>query len=441
MLAKHSAAAAAAVGGTIRCTRRIRDPLDYLIMQPTDADQVTTSIRTKDAAMVTWYVPLHNLQHCLHKRYEAEQFGELTLPKGVAPPKPKALTPTQDEMAAVAAAKAGPRVGTKHIMTAADLHGRGGEAVTPPEDLSGSARPSEEDPLHNTLNNYTNERGETVVPLGLVTLIVGNNTPVKQGWVERLIDPAPHPTLSMRVMVMDRIHWQRTSWVVGSLCKSLCWGRLPQRVFSIQLDYQSTVKISSGDGDDGGGGAAVRSGQPVYDAEKQVYTSPYEVSVPNLGFKLTLQDTGRSLLDPRTPVTAGFLDNESALHRLALSREVNMLGLGGSVYRQTLWSSPSLPNIANVVQCQFGGLFERYFGCSPVGDPIAAWVLNEVPKTLIYQMEGEVEDENDPNSATTYGDRSLTERVQKKAMNRYNTFRDDIRRKTYSENRGDEQPR
>lgn len=432
--------------GVIRCTRRIRDPLNYLIMQPTDHDQVTTSISTTDAAMVTFYVPLHNLQHCLHKRYEAEQFGELILPRGAALPIPKALTPTQEELRETAAAKSGPTVNPKFVMSADDLKAGGGPFGNNSNSIN--AR-TPEDPLFNSLNNYINEKGENVVPLGLVTLIAGNNTPAHQTRLERWIDPAPHPTISMRVMVMDRIHWQRTTWVAGSICKSLCWGRLPQRIFSINLDFANGVLINGS----GGGGennesnnsnVGGKDGKPalIFDEKQQKYVTPYTVEVPGLGFKLTMEDTGRTLFDPRTRITDGFLDNESALHRLALTREVNMLGLGGSVYRQTLWSSPALPNVGRVVDCQFGSLFERYFGCSPVGvDPVASWIVKDVPTTLIYQMEGEVEDENDPNSATTYGDRSLTERVQKKAMNRYNGFRDDIRGKAYSEQRGDEMPR
>ncbi|KAG5505474.1 hypothetical protein GH5_03502 [Leishmania sp. Ghana 2012 LV757] len=443
--------AAAANKALVRCTRRIRDPLNYLAMQPTDPDQVTTSIRTVDAAMVTWFVPLHNLQYCLHKRYEAEQFGEMILPKGMPVPAARPLTPTEDSVKA-AAARRGPSVVPQFMrMTAprssgaatADAEAAGASPASSSSRLSSSPSPSTSG---SQLNNYVNQDGDTVVPLGLVTMIAGNNIPGKQSWLERLVDPAPHPTLSMRVMVVDRIHWQRTSWLAGSICRSLCWGRLPQRIFSINLDYKNPIYISGGNAT-----AAAKAGTPplgkhahqplVFDTATQRYTSPFEISIPGLNFRLTIEDTGKTLFDPSSRVVDGFLDNESALHRLALSREVNMLGLGGSVYRQTLWSSPSLPNIGRIVECEFGSLFERYFGCSPVGDPVATWLVDAVDKTLIYQMEGEVEDENDPNSATTYGDRSLTERVQKKAMNRYNGFRDDIREKTYSELAGDEVPR
>ncbi|KPA85760.1 hypothetical protein ABB37_00116 [Leptomonas pyrrhocoris] len=442
---------ATAIKTVVRCTRRIRDPLNYLVMQPTDADQVTTSIRTVDAAMVTWYVPLHNLQYTLHKRYEAEQFGEMILPKGVAPPAAKPLIPTED-VVKTAAGRRGPSIVPNFMRMTASRPSGAEETATDTATVTTSSSPPTLSTGGNQLNNYLNEDGDTVVPLGLVTMIVGNNIPAKQSWLEKMVDPAPHPTLSMRVMVLDRIHWQRTSWLAGSICSSLCWGRLPQRIFSINLDFKNPVIISGGDDTTG---VSTSSSDPrkatttagsgrqplVFDAAAQRYTSPYQVDIPGLGFKLKLEDTGKTLFDASSRVVDGFLDNESALHRLALSREVNMLGLGGSVYRQALWSSPSLPNAGRVVECEFGSLFERYFGCSPVGNPVATWLVDSVDKTLIYQMEGEVEDENEPNSATTYGDRSLTERVQKKAMNRYNGFRDDIRRKTYSELSGGDVPR
>ncbi|ESL10300.1 hypothetical protein TRSC58_01970 [Trypanosoma rangeli SC58] len=363
-------AAAATAAAVARCTRRARAPLDHLIMSPSDPDQVVTAIRTTDAAIVTWYMPLGNLQRVLHRRYEAEQFGELPFSSTTAA---SSLTARQ----------------------------------SPSEDAKDAPSADE------------------TAPLGFVTLMAGRNYPLKQTWLERCFDPAPHPTLSLRVAVVDRIHWQRTVWMANSICRSICWGRLPQKIFSINLDWQNDVAIDA-----------------TFDTAADCYTTPYELRVPGLGFHLTLQDTGKTLFDPTSRIVDGFLDNESALHRLALAREVNMHGLGGSVYRQMLWSTPSLPNTAEVLRFDPGTLFKRCFGVDPpVAKPVAAWLLQEVEKTLLYKMEGEVEDENDPNSATTYGDRSLTERVQKKAMNRYNGFRDEVRGKVYSDIDGKELPR
>ncbi|KAG8348986.1 hypothetical protein TRVL_00203 [Trypanosoma vivax] len=384
--------------GLIRCTHRIRMPLDHLIMRPSDLDQKLTSIRTKDVAIVTWYMPLANLQQVLHRRYEAEQFGELSLS-------------VEDDLKS--------QFGLPECKKGGPLSSLGTEGVT----KSVNNPPAEE------LNGGTTN--ENPVPLGFVTLVAGRNYPKKQSWLERHLDSAPHPILSLRVAVVDRVHWQRTAWMVQSICPSICWGRIPQKIYSINLDWKNSVRIDA-----------------EFDEAVGMYSAPFCLSVPGLNFHLALQDTGRTLLDPETPVVDGFCDNESALHRLSLPREVNMRGLGGSVYRQTLWCTPSLPNIAKVQQFQPGDLFRNCFGADPsttseieFARPVAAWLVREVEETLVYTMEGEVEDENEPNSATTYGDRSLTERVQKKAMNRYNDFRHEVRTRVYSDLNGTERPR
>lgn len=535
----------------LRCTRRIRDPLNYLIMQPTDLDQVTTAIATDHTALLTFYLPLHSAQYVLHRRYEAEQYGELVLPAGVPAPKPKPLTLTQDEAVAMDAERKRKRAAATKSPTAAFFFGNFNKDAAARSGGAGGGEEGEEaGAAPNSLNNTTDaSTGETTVPLALVTLLVGENSPYdktkKESLFERLFDPSPHPSLSLRVQVMDRIHWQRTCWNVTTVCRSICWGRLPQRIYSIDLDYKNAVRITGGPpglgllveelmeynyarargewkggafdydrrnaqardlfrstkerlplrfhgSEDVNGGSGGSGG-----GGKDRYTSLYCVEVEGLDFFIVLRDTGNTLFEePRAAgsekggegaedrdgfvlnenkIIEGFLDNESALHRLSLGREVNMLGLGGSVYRQTLWSAPSLPNTADFCFYSFGSLFTRHFGCNPVlgssgthvhystteessggaekpsadytesatvpPQPVASWLVRAVEKTYVYRMEGEVEDENDPNSATTYGDRSLTERVQKKAMNRYNSFKDDVRHRTYAEMSGEETPR
>lgn len=366
---------AGAILPTTKCIRRIRCPIDHLIMNPLDTDHVNTRIHTKDVAILTWLFPVANLQSIIHKRYEAEAFHELLTidgEGGIEPPVAVQTSPT---------ATAPVSVPTTPLM---------------PGDK-----------------------------LGFATLVIGKNIPNYQSRLEKWLDPAPHPTLSLRISVLDRIHWQRSSWLAGSICNSLCWGRFPKAIFDIPLDWKNEVKID----------AKFNSQENKFDH--------YNVSIPGHGFSVTLEDTQKTLFEPTTPIVEGFLDNESALRQLALAREVNMPGLGNSVYRQTLWSTPCLPNIAQVTELKCGSLFQHYLGCVEPArkEPIAAWLVDVVPETLIYSMEGHVEDENDPNSATTYGERSLVERVQKKAMNRYNDFRDDVRGKTYSDLDGKETPR
>ncbi|CAD2218439.1 hypothetical protein, conserved [Angomonas deanei] len=535
-------------GPVIRCTRRIRDPLNYLILQPTDLDTVVNRIYTRHAGVFTFYMPLLNIQSILHKRYEAEKVAELILPKGVAPPPVRSLTLTEENVFASVMEKQTENNNKKEeddsnntqyakfLKRMAGYKGNSAKVIAKLNNANKNntlfssfmmSAPSKEQIYRNENNNqvtseeekilakgalpqeagrgkeereayvhaatdsqYTvNEKGETIVPLGLVTLIVGENYPLigspeessstqnsffdfskRFSLLQRLfygkIDPLPYTTVSLRCLVVDRIHWQRTSWLAGSICSSYCYGMIPNKIFSIELDYKRPVFINGGEEEEAEGKAPQTNNNKKkeiqYDFEKGQYTTPYQVEIPGHDFRLTLQDTGTSLFNVNldwkeekekdsfelhNKVVDGFVENESALHRLGLSREVNMIGLGGSVYRQTLWSTPSLPNIARPHpnkkknSIQYGSLFRHYFGCDPVGPPVALWLVNEIPQTLIYQMEGEVEDENDPNSATTYGDRSLTERVQKKAMNRYNNFRDDLRGKTYSDIGGEEMPR
>lgn len=372
MASVAAAAGRAAIAPTTKCIRRIRCPIDHLIMNPLDMEQVTTRIHTKDVAILTWLFPVNRLQSIMHKRYEAESFHELL-----------AVEDNSSDHGAAAPLVDGPALV---------------DSTTP-------IQPGDK--------------------LGFATLVIGNNIPESQGRLEKWLDPAPHATLSLRISVLDRIHWQRSSWLAGSICNSLCWGRFPKAIFDIPLDWKNEVKIDA-----------------KFNAQENKFDH-YRVAVPGHNFSLTLEDTRRTLFEPSTPIVEGFLDNESALRQLALAREVNMSGSGNSVYRQTLWSTPCMPNLAEVTEMKCGSLFQHYLGCAePVRkQPVAAWLVDAVPETLIYGMEGHVEDENDPNSATTFGERSLVERVQKKAMNRYNDFRDDVRGKTYSDLDGKEMPR
>ncbi|EPY15825.1 hypothetical protein STCU_11734 [Strigomonas culicis] len=85
---------------TIRCTRRLRDPLQHLILQPTDLSTVQGAVYTRHAVMATFYLPLANLQAVMHRRYEAEQVAELVLPPGVPPPPVRSLTLTEQNLLA-----------------------------------------------------------------------------------------------------------------------------------------------------------------------------------------------------------------------------------------------------------------------------------------------------------------------------------------------------
>lgn len=270
---------------------------------------------------------------------------------------------------------------------------------------------------------WTPPQSSVAVPLGLATVLVGVNKPQVSTLLDRWLDPGPYPCLNVRIVVIDRVQWQRTVWAAHSICKSLCWGRLPQKLYGISMDYQHPVHVDS-----------------EFDATLGHYTK-YVATVPGRGVHIELEDTKVPLLTRGNRVVDGFLDNESALKVLGLGREVVMRGIGGECYRQPLWSTPTHPNLAKPVKVEVTKLFEDVFDCAPVGDPIVSWLVDEVPNTQIFQIEGQIEEENDAFQSVKVGERMLVERVQKKAQNRYNAFRDDVRAKAYSELRGEELPR
>lgn len=265
--------------------------------------------------------------------------------------------------------------------------------------------------------------GDEKMPMGLVTLMLGQNIPSKTNFFERLVDPGPHYSMALRISTMDRVHWQRSIWCNHSVCKSIFWGKAPHDIYGLDIEFNSPVVIDA-----------------QFDKEAGKY-SKYTAKVEKYGLEIELEDTGVPMLDPSIPTVPGFLDNESALKNIGMSREVCMKGVGGCVYRQTLWSTPSLPNNAKVVKCDVSGYFMERFGHAPEFGPVSAWLLDEVPETKVYQMEAQIESENDPNTATYFGDKALHERVQKKAMNRYNDFRDNVRTRSYSDIEGTEMPR
>lgn len=355
-----------------RVVRRIRAPLDHLTMTALDTNQVVNTFSTKNIAMLSWFVPVSFLRTGVHRRYEVKPFAEISrseLPYELPTPAPSAA--------------------------------------------------ADEDAQDDILRDDP----DAPVQLGLVTMLLGQNVPSSQSFIERMLDPGPHSAMSLRITVEDRVHWQYTSWNHVSICKSIFWGKVPQGIYDIHLDYKNPVNIDA-----------------TFDPSARVFTK-YEASIAAHGLKIELEDTGIGMLDCSTPVVPGFLDNESAYKQLAAAREVNMRGMGGCVYRQSQWNTPTQPNVATIKTCEVDQFFVNMFGVPPVGPPVVSWLLDKVDETKVYQMEAQVESENDPSTATHFGDRSLHERVQKKAMNRFYGFSDNVRGKAYADMRGEEYQR
>jgi hypothetical protein len=345
-----AAVAAATSAARIRCTRRLRVPLDELVVQPLDRGEVATSMASTAVSVVTWCLPVKYLQAKVHRRYEVES-------------------------------------------SFVDLQAASDE----------------------------------VANLGLVTVVCGQFSGLKTGFLERTLDPPPHSSVSLRISVVDRQHWHRTAWGVGSVCSSLFWGRFAKQICGVNMDFRNPVTVES-----------------KFNAEKEKYDS-YSVKIPGLGFSMSLQDTGVTLLDPRAPLVEGFSDNESALRQLGLIPEVSFFGIGNSIYRQALWNTPMLPNVATLSAMEPGKLFTQFLGddCPPPvgGAPIAAWLIKDVPETKIYKMESQRESDNDPDSMSYNGDRELTRRVEVKAMRRYFKFQETVRSRAVADVNGRELPR
>jgi hypothetical protein len=319
--------------------KRVRSPIDYLVMQPLDNEFVHATVSSKHVGMVHWFVPAAVLQQKVHNRYEVESF-------------------------------------------AADADG---------------------------------------TEYGIMSMVTCSTTPWEQGRFQKLIDPAPHHTMSFKISVVDRVHWQRSSWQNCGFTSSKYFGRMPSWVYGIDI-LPNAVNIS---GD--------------FNEEKGKYDR-YEVSMPSKEFSFALEDQGQRLLDPKTRTVDGFVDNESALRVLFMHRESLMHGVGGVVHRQPMWSSCMEPSVASLKSIDKKFL-QTLFNFDFEEPPVAVWMFHEVPETRIYTAETHVEDENDPASATHSGEKSLHNRVQQKAINRYHDFKDEVRGKTYSDINGTELPR
>ena len=260
--------------------------------------------------------------------------------------------------------------------------------------------------------------------LGFLTFVASQNSVLDPSWSERFWEPKPQPSASIRMTVVDRVHWQRTLWAIRSYSGSTTWGKIPKHVFGMDLNDQTAVTID----------AKYNEGNQQYDF--------YRLKIPHFKLDIGLEDSGVGVLHPTNPIVPGFQDNESALRILAMGRETNFRGYGGMVYRQPFWASPAHPNVAKMsADSTVDEFLKSEANVASLGPPVAAWVIRHVPEIKLYQVEAQVEDENEPHSASHYGDKSLSDRVQRKAMNRYFNFRDEVRDKAYSDIEGREIPR
>lgn len=260
----------------------------------------------------------------------------------------------------------------------------------------------------------------TGTPYGILTAIVSEFSPSqksKKSLFERLFEPEWIPQLVLKTSVIDRHTWNRTAWHFRSYLKSSQWQDFPRKVYGLDL-RPDPVSLAG----------------TKFNEEKDMFES-FKAECPNIGFKLGLEDTGVSVLDPDARVVDGFVDNESALRVIIMHRESLMRGNEGTCFRTGVWSTPVIPNVANVTDFSIGrqicDLFELPEDQFPVDSPLCAWCVKDIPSTFVYQAESTVEDENEPNDWTDQNEKTYTDRAQRKAMNRNHEMKDEIRMKAY----------
>ena len=236
---------------------------------------------------------------------------------------------------------------------------------------------------------------------------------------------AAHGVVSFRTCVTDRTFWQRTCWNMYTHTASAAWGAAARKNYGVDV-RDDPVSVRA-----------------VFDKDAGRYAS-YELSVPTAGLRLGLRDTGKELLHYKSPVVPGFVENESALRLLGLLPETVQTGSGGCVMRQPMWCSAINPNVAEVVDFEPGEVLLDYLkvGKEDFGEPITAWLQDEIPVQVIYTPELGVETENEPGTASTMGEeRQFLTRTTFKGMKRQQQFMDDVRSKTYADIEGKEEPR
>lgn len=238
----------------------------------------------------------------------------------------------------------------------------------------------------------------------------------KKSLFNRLFEPEWIGQLVLKTSVVDRHTWNRTAWHFRSYLKSPQWQDFPQKVYGIDL---RSAKVDFN--------AKFNKEQNKFDC--------YSSAVPEIDFNLELEDTGTSVLDPEARCVNGFVDNESALRVIAMHRESLMRGNEGTCFRTGVFSTPVIPNIAEVKSFNIGrkvcDLFDLAEDEFPSEAPLCAWCVKEVPKTLVYQCESMIEDENEEHNWTDQNEKTYNDRALRRTMNRNEDMRDEIRFKAY----------
>lgn len=300
--------------------------------------------------------------------------------------------------------------------------------------------------VHSRFEVETIARDNEDTPYGLLTMVSSQfelpNTE-RRTLYERMTEPKVVTQVVYKTSVVDRQHWHRTAWTFFSASSSALWARNPRKLYGIDIDLFN-VKITAPKFDEerscyGGAGELTEEEKKGAAKQSNNRDSYYTLEVPDDGLKLSLKDSGRNLFDHRVRVTDGFVDNESALRVVGMHRESIMWGHEGSLVRQPAWSTPILPNTASLVPATFspGRSMSERFGIAQEDfptTPLVCWLVQRIPKTYIYAVESMIEEENDMSGGwSSQGEQPFQDRVQKRAQNRYDVFKGELRSRVYED--------
>jgi hypothetical protein len=263
---------------------------------------------------------------------------------------------------------------------------------------------------------------ETKEGLGILIMVAGRRVPEVHGsWFNRQFLCKPHDVVNFQALVVDRFHWKRTMWNLGSFCTSLAWAQIPRYAYGItSINASHNIRVTADLNRD-----ANRNGS-------------YECNVDGV-FTLKAKESAYNLFDADADLTPGFTDNESALNVLGLPRESLSFGVGGFVNRQPAWTPLFNPTLAGGVSVELtpqsdAVLGEMIGGPLPLNrPPLAAWLMDELDECLVFTPEADIESENDPSQYGTgqLGERGVNMRVTTRAVARSRSFASELRSKAY----------
>ena len=248
------------------------------------------------------------------------------------------------------------------------------------------------------------------------SIAISQSTPHRLGRLERFIDRPPFNCVSYRCFVTDKLYWQNSCWQFGTFLKSLFYCRFPRTIYGLPL-FNAKVSIDQ-----------------KFDMKNMRYDKYHVTSdgVDHIGkLDMELEDTGVPLLE--APTFEGFDTNESMISALLMPNEYVTRGQGQLLYRQGTQCLPFHPSVGKLKSCKSLSFLCDNMGLGDIDlqHPHSVVLQHSVENMQTLAIEARVEEENDPHIGSQGP--GMATRVQRKAMNRAFTFRDELRDKAYVE--------